>query len=177
MELVPIIKTFLLYGSIFFTVMILISYILSKINNNKRNEDRMHDLVPNYLNKPKQNPNIRVIRRPETIVAKNPLPTAYNREPERTVYRRESRENSINSSAHRTSTSERTKENSNVYYIKSYSNDIPKSTKFAENQTGPTMDELRAISKAKRFVVLNTNLESGTNVVLNRFSKSYSYGR
>lgn len=169
MELVPIIKTILFYGTIFFILVFTLSYILSKINNKKKsNSEKEIDLIPNYLNQPKPQRNIRVIKRSEPVVQTRrhvnevkKIKTRVEPEKRRTVEKR------------------RELDNPNIYYIKSHSR--PQNTRSTKNfhdiQSGPTMDELKAQMKKQRFVVLNSNIQSSSDGLIHRFSKSYSYGR
>lgn len=169
MELVPIIKTLLFYGTIIFVTLIVISYVLSKIkNSSKRDEQKDHDLVPNYLNKPIPKQNIRVIKSEvKTKTVERPVQVKrVTREIPRTQIPNPKREYSEPA------------ENSNIYYIKSHSKP-QRQTRLEEIQSGPTMRDLKVSSQAKRFVVLNSNsaVEASTDGILNRFSKTYSYGR
>lgn len=169
MELVPIIKTLLLYGSIFFTAVIVISFVLSKLKNNNKSELKEYDLVPNYINKPtavKQN--VKVIRRSEiiddrrkTVVREKPTyikPIDVNRK------RKDEK---------------RKLENPSIYYLDSKKNST-RTTRVNELRNGPTIEELKSETKARRFTVLNENIESNnphTSYLENRFTKSFSYGR
>lgn len=163
MELVPIIKTFLFYGTLAFLLLFIVSYILSKIkNSNKREEDRLHDLVPNYVNK--SQPNIRVIKRSDPFEPRVSNVTSSRRE---TADVRSTR-----------NTNEKTNSvNPNIYYIKN-STKVKQPARFEDIQSGPTINELKVRTQTKRFEVINTNLQAAsTDGILNRFSKSYSYGR
>jgi len=169
MELVPIIKTILFYGTIFFIIVFTLSYILSKINNGKKNHNAKEiDLVPNYINKPQPQKNIRVIKRSE--------PTVATRKPTSEVRRTKT---GVEPERRRTVEKRREIDNPNIYYIRNHTKpqNVKSSKNFHDIQSGPTMDELKAQMKQQRFVVLNSNIQTGTDGLIHRFSKSYSYGR
>jgi len=169
MELVPIIKTLLFYGSIFFTAVIVISFVLSKLKNSNKSELKDYDLIPNYINKPTTvNQNVKVIKRSEII--DNRRKTVIKEKP---TYIKPIDVN-------RNRNNEKKKlENPSIYYLDSRKNSS-KTTRVNELRNGPTIEELKSESKAKRFTVLNENIESNnphTSYLENRFTKSFSYGR